>query len=191
MLRTRWTALITVTIVASLIAATPHADENPSTSEGGTRMTGKELFPILTGRWKGTCRTWFEPGKLADESTVEGEFTPVFGGRFLKHTYKGSMMGKPRTGEDLLAFNPITEQWESAWVDDFHMNYAILFSVGPADEKGFKVRGNYDWKKGEPQGGWRTEFVLDGHDKLTITAFNIMPDGSESKGVETVYERVQ
>ena len=32
----------------------------------------KELFEAFTGSWRGTSRTWFEPGKLADLVVVQG-----------------------------------------------------------------------------------------------------------------------
>lgn len=84
------------------------------------------------GKWRGTVKTWFEPGKLADESKVSGEIVSLLNGNFFRHTYEGSMKGKPRHGEETKDF-----------------------------------------------------------DHLTITAYNIMPDGQESKAVETVYERVK
>jgi hypothetical protein len=55
------------------------------------QMPPKVLFQKMAGRWEGTCRTWFEPEKLADESNVKGEFTDVLDGLFLRHTYQGSM----------------------------------------------------------------------------------------------------
>ena len=58
-------------------------------------MSPKVLFQKMAGKWEGNCRTWFEPGKLADESMVTGEITEVFDGRFLRHTYKGTIQGKP------------------------------------------------------------------------------------------------
>ena len=106
------------------------------------------------------CRTWFEPGKLADESAVAGEFDQLLGGRFLRHVYSGSMQGKPRHGEDLLAFNAVRQVFQSAWIDDFHMNYALLISEGPATARGFSVLGHYDIPDNPPW-GWRTEFRVE------------------------------
>ena len=81
-------------------------------------MSPKVLFQKMTGVWEGTCRTWFEPGKLADESKVTGEISKVLDGRFLRHTYAGTIQGKPRRGEEMIGFNSITKTFQSSWVDD-------------------------------------------------------------------------
>jgi hypothetical protein len=114
-----------------------------------------EFLKSLVGSWEGPCQTCFEPGKLADESRVKGEFRPLLDGRFIRHTYEGEMQGKPRHGEETIAWNSVDQRFEVAWVDDFHMNYAILFSEGEATTRGFAVRGKYDTRMSRSGDGRR------------------------------------
>ena len=164
--------------------------DKQSTQGETKKMDGPDQFlRKCVGKWQGTVKTWFEPGKLVDESKVSGEIVSLLNGNFFRHTYEGSMKGKPRHGEETMALNDVTKKFQVFWFDDFHMRSAILISEGDAIERGFSVSGKYDWAVGKPQGGWRTDYELIDQDHLTITAYNIMGD-EESKAVETVYEKV-
>ena len=141
------------------------------------------------GEWSGICRTWFEPGILADESELRGRWEWAIEGKILRHAYTGEIQGKPRRGEEFLAYNPITARVQHSWWDDFHMNQLLLISKGSWITNGCSVRGDYDVGVELPMWGWRTEFVSTSTDQLTITSFNVTPEGEEAKALELRYQR--
>lgn len=185
-------ALVTGLVFAPWVAARGQnspKDELPPTT--GMQALPQDLLKSLVGAWEGTCRTWLEPGKLADESRVKGTIRPVLGGRFVRHEYEGTIQGQPRHGDETIAFNSVTERFQVSWVDDFHMNYGIMFSEGEATERGFIVKGKYDVARDTPPWGWKTVYEVIDQDHLTITAYNVTPDGQEAKAVETTYVRAR
>ena len=126
------------------------------------------ILSKMAGSWEGICRTWFEPGKLEDESSIKGIISPVVNQAFMHHSYQSSIKGNPRLGQEWIAFNPIRKVFQVSWIDDFHMSYAIMHSEGAATSDGFSVLGSYDVGPEDPPWGWRTTYQLDSDSLLTI-----------------------
>ena len=152
--------------------------------------TPHRFLSQLAGNWKGTSKLWFEPGKLADESSVVGTIQLILEGRYALYLYQGSVEGEPQHGMFTFGYNITLEQFETSWVDSFHTSTGIMFCVGREKENGFTVTGGYPDPTGGPDWNWRTEVELHG-DQLTITAYNITPEGEETKATEMVLTRLK
>jgi hypothetical protein len=147
------------------------------------------LLSRLAGTWIGRTRTWLQPEGEPQESEVRGSIELVLEGRFALYLYQTSLDGEPAHGMFMFGFNTSLEQFEASWIDSFHNHTAIMFCTGRSMPDGFSVLGAYPDPTGGPDWGWRTEVQLAASDRLTVTAYNITPDGPEIKAVESVLQR--
>ena len=145
----------------------------------------------LAGEWKGTTKTWFDPSKLEDESSISGTMRPILDGRFILHEYKSSFGDKPITGMAIYGYNLDTQKFQVAWIDSFHNGSAIMFSQSEKGNKEMNVLGSYAYvtPEMEQHWGWRTQIEIVNDSEIIITAFNISPEGEETKATETAYKK--
>jgi len=145
----------------------------------------------LAGGWAGTSKLWLEPEVLTDEAPMIGNIQIILDKRFALFLYQSAVEGEPQHGMFTFGYNTLSDHYEASWVDSFHNNTAIMFCVGTAMENGFSVLGSYPDPTGGPDWGWRTVVELLDDDHLLMTAYNIFPDGGETKATEARLTRVK
>lgn len=146
----------------------------------------------LVGDWKGTTKTWFDPSKLEDESPINGTMKLILDGRFILHEYQSSFGDQSLSGIAIYGFDLNTQKYQCAWMDTFHNGTAIMFSKGNKGEEGINVLGSYAYitPETEQHWGWRTQLDIISDSEIMITAYNISPEGQETKATETNYSKV-
>ena len=145
----------------------------------------------MVGIWKGTTKTWFDPAKLEDESPITGTMRSILDGRFIMHEYQSSFGDKPITGMAIYGYNLDLQKFQCAWIDSFHNGSAIMFSEGKKGDAQINILGGYTYitPEEEQHWGWRTQIEMANDTEMVITAFNISPQGEETKATETVYKK--
>jgi hypothetical protein len=111
---TGFTSMLTCFVLAfPVTGGTQDTPTQPTAHRESKSGAPKDVLKTMEGSWEGTCRTWFQPGKLADECRVKGEIRPILGGRLMRHTYEGSMQGKPRHGEETIVYSSMAKRFRS------------------------------------------------------------------------------
>lgn len=144
----------------------------------------------LIGNWDGTTRTWFEKDILADESPTMSKIVNLLNKRFIRYEYRGTINGKNHEGLMVWGFDLDNNKCVCTWVDSFHMGTGILFSEGHATRNGFSVTGQYNNLEWPEPWHWRTELEILNSDQFILRAFNIAPNGDETKAIETINLRL-
>ena len=143
----------------------------------------------LIGKWEGVSKVWFEKDILADESPISGTITGILDGRFVLHQYYGSMSKKRIEGLAIIGYSIESGNYQTAWVDSFHMGTGIMFSQGSETPAGHSVLGSYGADLPEPW-GWRTEIEVISPTQIMISAYNIPPGEEGVKATEIIYHKV-
>ena len=151
------------------------------------------LLARLHGRWQGTVRTWFEPGKLADTQPIKAAIRPILEGRFALLTYTSKLVGTKMLGHAKIGHDLARGKFLMSWADSAHngTNIMTLLQDREALPREFSLRGSYADPSGGPDWGWRIVFRLSSPRRLVITHYNILPTGQEAMAVEMVLTRAQ
>ncbi|HVS00834.1 MAG TPA: DUF1579 domain-containing protein [Thermoanaerobaculia bacterium] len=99
--------------------------------KAGTPGENHKHLGRMAGNWNTSMKSWMAPGTPPMESkgTMQGEW--ILGGRYLQSTYKGDFMGQPFEGRSTEAYDNVTQQFQSTWIDS--LSTAIMVSTGTCD----------------------------------------------------------
>ncbi len=132
-------AMLSLCMLSGVAGAQEKKTETPTMGPAEMEAMAKAATPgenhkhlgRYVGNWNTSMKMWMAPGTPPMESkgTMESEW--ILGGRYLQSTYKGDMMGQPFEGRATDAYDNVTKQFQSTWIDN--MGTGIMISKGTCD----------------------------------------------------------
>ena len=128
-------ALLTFSLLiftASLNAQDEMSADQKAWMEYMTPGPMHEMMAGSVGEWKSKNTFWMDPAgePMVSEGTVK--FEMIMGGRYMKSTHKGMVMGMPFTGMNLQAYDNATKEFVAVWIDNLGTGLSV--SNGTYDE---------------------------------------------------------
>lgn len=145
----------------------------------------------FTGEWDAVAKQWMKPGEPPMINKMPMKAKMIMGGRYLKYSIKGTMMGMPFEGVSITAYDNLEKKFISMWLDN--MGTGIYMTEGTLDKTG-KIRTETGlWNDIASDGKAKVKMVYTTVDKDNILFEMYMSGGiygeKEVKTMEVTYTR--
>ena len=138
----------------------------------------------FVGEWEVTTTAWMQPGAEPVTSKGSAQAEMIFGGRFLKVDFKGTMFGQPFEGIQIMGYDNYQKKNISFWIDTSSTSFYL--TEGSRDEGKKRIVETGVWQ--DPMGGedmnvWNTTTLVS-KDEYKFEMIMILPDGTGFKSME-------
>ena len=145
-----------------------------------------DLLQHAPGTWEGTYQLWFDPaGEPQTTSPTGATVSLELDGNGLLLRYDWSFGDDAHTG--LAVLSRAGDGLQMGWSDTFHYSAGVMHCAAGGGSA-TSMLGSYE--AAGATWGWRTQVDMAGPDELTITAWNVTPDGEEGIATRASYRRV-
>lgn len=111
--------LVTTTTIAQEEPADPMADAMAAMAELAAPNEHHAHMEKMVGSWKAEGTYWMQPGAPPVTSSGTAKIEPTLGGRFLKTSFEGAMMGQTFHGFGMEGYDKLREKHIGVWADDW------------------------------------------------------------------------
>jgi hypothetical protein len=140
----------------------------------------------LVGEWTVETTSWMQPGAEPTVTQNAAVSEMMFGGRFLKSHFKGTMMGMPFEGIQIIGFDTFKKKITSLWID----SSSTFFYMTEGKREGNKLVEMGEWPDPMTGGYSKVKIVttLVGQDEYTFEMYMLM-EGQEFRSMLNRYTR--
>ena len=91
-----------------------------------------EMMAKTAGEWNVNTKFWMDPAGEPMETEGKATVEMILGGRYMKSTHIGTMMGMPFEGINLQGYDNASGEFMAIWIDNMGTGFSI--SKGKYDE---------------------------------------------------------
>jgi hypothetical protein len=146
--------------------------------KAGAVTADHEALKYFAGRWKVEAKMWAVPGAPPTESVNTNEGTMILGGRYVRLTYKGEMMGQPFEGLQISGYDNIAKLYTTFWIDNSSTSFYLLKGTYDTAKKAYTFKGSW----ADPVGGEtpvRMVIRIVSPDEYVSETYMTLPDGKD------------
>jgi hypothetical protein len=148
-----------------------------------------EFLKKFAGTWEVESKMWIKPGTEPSVSNLTSEGKMILGGRYLYFVFKGTMMGQPFKGIQIVGYDKFEKKYRTFWIDN--TSTPFFLSSGNLDESGKVLTETALWPDFRMGGTSKVKMVtkIVSDDKIIYEMYMIAPDGTEFKSMENTSTR--
>jgi hypothetical protein len=145
-----------------------------------------EEFKKVVGEWTVDAKYYWENPEEPKQTQAASTFKLILDGRFLQQSFHDTIDGNKYEGMGVSGYDKARKKFVGIWVDN--MATGMMYMEGEKDEDGNVV--DYG-ESTTPMGKTKVKMVTTPlrDNKFTFTMYMVLPDGTETKGMELTYSR--
>ena len=148
-----------------------------------------EFLKKFAGTWEVESKMWIKPGTEPSVTKLSSEGKMILGGRYLYSVFKGTMMGQPFKGIQIVGYDKFEKKYRSFWIDT--TSTPFFLTSGNLDESGKVLTETGLWPDFMTGGTSKVKMVTKvlSDDKIVWEMYMIGPDGKKFKSMENTGTR--
>lgn len=145
-----------------------------------------KMMAEAVGSWNNDMTMWW--GAEPTKATSTSEVKMLLGGRYQEMTYKGMMEGMPFEGRGTMAYDNLTKEYTSTWIDNMGTGMMVMRGKMAEGANTLELKGDMV----DPSAGMAIPcrevltFIDKNNHKMEMFCTK---DGKESKSMEIVMKR--
>lgn len=153
-----------------------------------TPGTPHKLMADEVGTWNCDMTFWYEPNGKPEKASSVANVKMILGGRYQESNYQGKIMGAPFEGKSTLAYNNVSKEYTTTFIDN--MGTGMMIASGKYDEatKSMELKGEVVNPVNGKKTPYREVYTIVDPTTRKMEMFDVK-NGSEYKSMEIVMKK--